>query len=418
MEVIHLREIIASIDIGSSKIKLVVGEIINDKLNILCALDEDSRGVKKGVITEPDETEYAIKKLIKKSEEMLGVKISKSIVNVNEDSADFKIGEASITITSEDKEITASDILRVLQNSVRNNIAKDMELVAVLPIMFKVDERKTRMPKGVRGENLTVKSVVVSTPKRDIYLVAKCLEKCGIEVIDIMLSSMGSYFAHKNETMDTQTGIVIDCGAETIKIAVFNKGIIINNLVIGYGGKNVDNDIGFIYKLNEVDSKHLKEDFALANKRYANPKEKEMMTNTLGEKVEINQMELTEVVMSRLHEMLNLAKNEINYLTKKEISYIIITGGLSEFKDFPLEIESIFGRSASLGKLFIIGARDNKYASCIGMIKYFDNKLKLRDKEFSVLNQDELEVLSGTEAKRIISSDSILGKVFGIFFDN
>ncbi len=413
-----MREIIASIDIGSSKIKMVVAEMLDERLNVLCAIDEDARGVKKGNIVEPDECEYAVKKILKHAEDILNVKITKAIVNVSEESADFKIGEAKITITSEDKEITASDVSRVLQASVRNNIMKSNELVTVIPIIFKVDDAKTHNPKGMRGMVLAVKSVVVSVPKRDIFLVAKCLEKCGVEVVDIMLSSIGSYYAHHNESTDTETGVIVDCGAECIKIGIFNKGIIINNLVIGYGGKNVDNDISFIYKLNDDQSKKLKENLALANKRYANAKEKETLVTTLGEKITINQYELTEVVMSRLHEMLNLAKNEINYLTKKEISYIIITGGLTEFKDFPLEIESVFGHTATIGKLNIVGARDNKYASCIGMIKYFDYKLKLREREYSVLSQDDLDILSGNNDKKLISSDSILGKVFGIFFDN
>ena len=290
--------------------------------------------------------------------------------------------------------------------------------MTVVPIMFKVDDVKTRIPKNMKGSSLSVKSVVVSLPKKDIYETAKILEKCGIEVIDIMIDSIGSYYAHHDESTDTSTGVVIDCGAETIKIAIVNKGIVINNLVLGIGGSKVDSDIAFIYKLTEEQSKKLKETFALANKKYASQKEKELIVNTLGEKVLINQYELTEFVMSRLHELLNMAKNEINYLTKKEISYIIITGGLTELRDFPLEIESVFGRIARMGKINIIGARDNKYAVCIGMIKYFDNKLRLRDKEYSIFNEDELDILCANSDKKSNSNDSILSKVFGIFFDN
>lgn len=413
-----MREILASIDIGSSKIKLVVAEVINDQFNVLCALDEDSRGVKNSIIIEPTETEYAIKKLLKKAEEMLGVKISKAICSVNEEAADFKIGEASITISSVDKEISASDVVRVLQQSTKGKIDKEFDLVTVIPIMFKVDDRKTRVPKGMRGNSLSVKSVVVTLPKKDIYVVAKCLERCGIEVVDIMIDSIGTYHAYANESTDTTTGIVIDCGHETIKIGVFNKGIIINNLVLNIGGVSVDKDIEIVYKLNEEQAKKIKENFALAHKKYASDKEIEVLVNTEGEKIIVDQFELTEVVMSRLHEILNMAKNEINYLTKKEISYIIISGGLSEFRDFSIEVESVFGRMATVGKLPIVGARDNKYAACIGMLKYFDYKLKLRDKEFSVLDDDDLETMTGNAGKKVISSDSILGKVFGMFFDN
>ncbi len=413
-----MREVIASIDIGSSTIKLVVGEMIDGELNILCAIDEPSRGVKKGSIVEPEETEYAIKKILKQAEDRLGVKIREAIVSVSEESADFKIGEASITITNNDHEVGPDDIMRVLQQSLKGQVDKEYELVTVIPIMFKVDDRKTRMPKNWHGDSLSVKSVIVSVPKRDVYTTAKVLEKCGVEVSDIMIDSIGSYYAHHNESTDTTTGVIIDVGDETMKIAVFNKGIIINNLVLGLGGSKIDSDMSFVYKLAPEQSKKIKETLALANKKYASSKEQEVVVNTEGEKVTINQAELTELTMSRLHELLNMAKNEINYLTKKEISYIIITGGLTELKDFPLEIESVFGRIASMGKINIVGARDNKYAACVGMIKYFDYKLNLRDKEYSIFNQDDLDALCANSEKRVVSSDSLLGKVFGIFFDN
>jgi len=413
-----MREIISSLDLGSSKIKLVVAEIIDDRFNVLCAIDEDSRGIKKGAIVEPAETEYAIRKLLKRAEEVLGIKVSKTIVGIAEDNADFKIGEATVTITSEDKEIQASDMVRALQTSAKDRVNKNMELVTIIPIMFKVDDTKTHMPRGMQGNKLSVKSVVVSVPKKDVYLAAKSLEKCGLEVIDINITSIGSYFAHKSETTDTQTGCIMDIGCDTTKVAIINKGIIINNLVIPYGGKNVDNDLGFIYKLKEEQSKRLKENMALAHKKNASPKERETLTNTLGDKVTVNQYEVSEIVMSRLHEMLNLAKNEINYLTKKEISYIIITGGLTEMTDFVLEVESVFGKIAYVGKIPIVGVRDNKYAACVGMIKFYDTKLKLRDKEFSIFNQDELDILTGNTETKKSKNENVFSKVFGIFFDN
>ena len=410
-----MREILTSLDIGSSTVKLVVSEVLNGNTNILCALEEQSRGVKKGAIYNPDELEYIIKKIFKKAEEVLGVKINKTIVNVNEDSCDFKIGEAQIDITDEG-EVTASSIQKILQQSLAGNLPQGNELVTIIPIVYKVDDNKTKNPKGMKGSSFQVKSVIVSVPKREIYTVAKILEKCGCEVVDIMLSSIGSYYTHKTEFTDKNTGVIIDCGADTIKIAIINKGIIINNLVLPMGGNIIDQDIAFIYKLDNEKAKEIKEKFALANKRNASMKEMMEVVNTLGEKVTINQYEVTEVVMSRLHEILNKAKNEINYLTKKEISYIIITGGLSEFRGFSLEVESVFGPLAKIGKINIVGVRDNKFASSVGMIKYFDEKLKLRDREFSMLSNDELETLSGSSKGK--NSSNILNKVFGIFFDN
>jgi len=413
-----MREIIASIDVGSHLIKLIVAEILNNKMNILCALEEESRGVKNGMIVEPVEVEYALKRLLNQAEEKLNTTITKAIVDVPEGETIFKIGEASLTITDEDKEVTGEYIQKVLQMSVKGNVDEGFDLVTVIPIMFKVDDRKTKIPKGMKGNSLSVKSVVISSPKKDICLIAKSLEKCGVEVSDIMIPSIGTYFAHKTENMENNTCAVIDIGYDTTKVAIINKGIIINNLVIDTGTKNIDNDISFVYKLSLKDASKVREELGLASRKNARAQETMEVVNNLGEKIKIDQYELSSLMMSRLHEMLNIVKNEINYLTKKEISYIIVSGGLSEQRDFDIEVESVFGPIAFIGKNNYIGARNNKFASAIGMIKYFDSKLKLRDKDFSVFSDDDLDSLVSNGNKKAMTGDSILGKVFGIFFDN
>ncbi len=413
-----MREIIASIDVGSHLIKLIVAEILNNKMNILCALEEESRGVKNGMIVEPVEVEYALKRLLNQAEEKLNTPITKAIVNVPESETIFKIGEASLTITEEDKEVTGEYIQKVLQMSVKGNVDEGFDLVTVIPIMFKVDDRKTKIPKGMKGNSLSVKSVVISSPKKDICLIAKSLEKCGVEVSDIMIPSIGTFFAHRTEDMETNTGAVIDIGYDTTKVAIINKGIIINNLVMDTGTKNIDNDISFVYKLSLKDASKVREELGLASRKNARAQETMEIVNNLGEKIKIDQYELSSLMMSRLHEMLNIVKNEINYLTKKEISYIIVSGGLSEQRDFDIEVESVFGPVAFIGKNDYIGARNNKFASSIGMIKYFDSKLKLRDKDFSVFSEDDLDNLVSNGNKKAMTGDSILGKVFGIFFDN
>lgn len=413
-----MREIIASIDVGSHLIKLIVAEILNNKMNILCALEEESRGVKNGMIVEPVEVEYALKRLLNQAEEKLNTPITKAIVNVPESETIFKIGEASLTITEEDKEVTGEYIQKVLQMSVKGNVDEGFDLVTVIPIMFKVDDRKTKIPKGMKGNSLSVKSVVISSPKKDICLIAKSLEKCGVEVSDIMIPSIGTFYAHKTEDMETNTGAVIDIGYDTTKVAIINKGIIINNLVMDTGTKNIDNDISFVYKLSLKDASKVREELGLASRKNARVQENMEIVNNLGEKIKIDQYELSSLMMSRLHEMLNIVKNEINYLTKKEISYIIVSGGLSEQRDFDIEVESVFGSVAFIGKNDYIGARNNKFASSIGMIKYFDSKLKLRDKDFSVFSEDDLDNLVSNGNKKAMTGDSILGKVFGIFFDN
>ena len=112
-----------------------------------------------------------------------------------------------------------------------------------------------------------------------------------------------------------------------------------------------------------------------------------------------------------------MVKKQINLLTKKEISYIIITGGLTEATDFEILMDESFGSTARIGHVNEIGARNNIYSSAVGLIKFYYRKLKLRNKVFSIFTLDEQEQFSGLEQRKGISEHSILGKVFGIFFD-
>ena len=229
---------------------------------------------------------------------------------------------------------------------------------------------------------------------------------------------MSDYALFKNEFLENTNGVIINIGAGKTTISSFYKGILVNESIIDDAGINVDNDISFMYKTKLSDSKKLKEHYSLASTKLANPKEITTVINKLGEKVSVNQYELTEYVSARLQEILKKAKNKINYLTKKEISYIIVTGGLTETKDFNVLAESIFGKNVTMGSVNIIGVRDNKYSTSVGMIKNFNNKLNEKDREYSMFDDEELDSLSSTEKRINVASDSILGKVFGYFFDN
>jgi len=413
-----MRRILGSIDLGSHTIKLVVAEVINNKINILCAINEPSRGIKNGLIINAEDAVFCLKKTFKKAEDMLGVKVSKVIANIPSINMEIIKGEGTNTITGEDSIITGNDITRILQTSCYNKIPDNLELINVIPVAYKVDGKSVKDPRGMEGKKLSVKSIIIATPKKNVYTVVKCLEKCNVKVVDIVVGSIGDYYTIKNDITDEKTGIVVNIGSDKTTISAFTNGILFKEKILDAGGINLDNDIEFIYKVKDSDAIMLKERLALANKRYANPKENEKLTNKLGEKISINQYELSEICSSRLDEILNLVKKEINYLTKKEISYIIFTGGSSEIKDFSVEIDSIFRNNASVYNLNTIGVRNNIFSTSIGMIKYFNEKISLKDREYSIFDEEEIDTLCNSEVKVNIENDSIIGKVFGYFFDN
>ena len=158
-----------------------------------------------------------------------------------------------------------------------------------------------------------------------------------------------------------------------------------------------------------------KEKFALAHKNSASTSEIiECLTKT-GEHIKINQYEVSDIVYSRIREILELSKKQINLLTKKDISYIIITGGTTEMEGFSKVYKEIFGKNAEISNIEELGVRNNRYSSALGIIKLYHSKLKFRGLVASTISESEQEELF-SEKKKI--DNSLLGKVYSYFFDN
>ena len=413
-----MRKIIASLDIGSHTIKLVVGEIVKNKLNILACVDTPARGIKKGFIVNPESAIEALADVFKKGEEQMGLPIKKVIVSVPSNGIDCFLSEGYTSITNPEKVITSNDLIRSLQAAVYNKVLDNQELVTILPTKFLVNDTVvTDLPLGMKAEKLKVKAVVVTVPKKNVTPIIRCLERIGVNVVDVTIGALGDYYEFKDNKNSSEVGAVINIGASKTTVSIFNKGIITASEIIDIGGDNIDYDLGYVYKINRKDSLYIKENIALADKNMAQARESVIVEDKNGDKIKINQYSASEIVMSRLEEILNLAKKQINLLTKKQISYIIITGGVTETTEFKDIVSYIF-KDATVGNVLEIGARCNKYATSVGLIKYYDSRLRLRNRDFSIFSIEEQENLSGIHKKVNINDNSILGKLFGYFFDN
>lgn len=414
-----MRKIIASIDMGSNSLKMIVGEFFRNKLNILAVSEASSEGIQNGYVTNPQLVMKSLKELLAKSEDMIGLPIHKVITSVPSQNASFEISEGKTSILNEEHIITHKDLIRSMQAASYNKIGLREELAGIIPMGFKInDDEIVSNPLNRSAESLTVKTLLITVPKQNVHPLIDCIEKLGVEVIDIALTSLGDYACLKNETMRETVGAIVNIGRDTTTVSIFNKGILINTEVIELGGQKLDDDLSFVYHINMKDAKTLKEKLCLAHARTASPSNQLEFTNQEGESVKINQYEASSICQSRLEEILKLVKKQINLLTKKEIHYIIITGGVTEMPDFSLLVEEIYGHFASIASVTDIGARNNKYSTSVGLIKYYEDKMRLRKKEFSIFNLEEQEELSGYGHKMNFSENSILGKLFGYFFDN
>ena len=406
-----MRKIFTSIDIGTDTIKIVCLEYFNHKYNCLARSIVPSQGVKQGLIIDATKVSSAIKKGIKEIESNLGTKITEVLAIVPSTNVTFDIVSGNVNLPEDNNKVTGEVIFSCLQNALKNNVKEGYEVVSVMPIEYRADNTVIKDPFNITCKKLEVKAVASSVPKKNVYSVASIIESLNLDVIDIVFSSVGNYYSVKTPDLDNKVVALIDIGDETTKLAIFNKGIMIKEKIMLMGGRNIDEDIAFNYKVD--DAKKIKEEFAVSNRKYADSDEVYTCINRVGEKININQYDLSQIIESRCVEILKKVKNEINNLTNREIGYIIISGGITSMLGFDAIAEELFARNSSVIHLGIIGIRENRYAACYGMIKYFNEKLKMRDKEYTMLSEDKIEEM--LDARKKVTSVGVLGKVFKRF---
>lgn len=413
-----MRKIMSSLDIGYASIKFIVTEIKAKKLYVLTSSIINNDAVKKDMTIDYDILEAIIKKLLSDAKEKLGIEIKKTLLTIPTDSASFTINRARIDIKNEDNLITTDDMIKVVNLSGKNVVQDNMELVNITPLYYTLDDSsKTDIPVNTFSRSLEVKSIITSSRKEDVYKYLRVLDNLGVSVVDISYDVVGNYFAFKTDDMDTTCGVIIDIGYLSTSISVYNKGVLVNTLKIKVGSLNVLKDISYIYKISLESAKEVYRKLGLGSSKNANNLEKMELKDNNGDKLIINQVNLSEIIESRVNEILSMAKKQINTLTKRQISYIICTGGIANIGDFDLNVLEVFGKNARVGYINIIGIRDTRYASTLGLIKWYDYNAKLKNYDYSILSLEEQEEFSREESEAKTSSNSIIGKVFDYFFE-
>ena len=407
-----MKKIYTAIDIGSDTIKFVVGEYFKNKLNILATYEQKAKGIRKGLIVDPNLAINSIKDGIKEINNNLGIDIKKVIVGVPSYNAKFMFVTSEIEITSD--AITTDDVNNLIKASVYSKVEQDYELITVLPLTFLIDGEKETKVVGKTGNKLEIKGIMISAPKKNVYSVLSVMEGAGLEVVDITVSALGDYYEVRNNNLDKNIGAIINLGHETTNVSVFSRGKLMNTETIQLGGINVDKDLAYMFNINVFDAREIKEKFASSHKRFIALNDVYEVKNTAGEVIKLNQIEVTEIVMDRLAELLRLAQKQILLLTKQNISYIVITGGLTEIRAFKNLVYEILGKDVIIYTEDTLGARNNKYTTSIGMIKYFIDKMEVRGKEYSMIDEQDEELLINPNNKNSKGKASIT-KIFGNF---
>lgn len=410
-----MRNIYTSIDIGTDTIKVIVCELFNGRINLLASSSTKSKGIKKGVVTDYDEAYSSLSMAIEEVETKLGIKIHQTLLTIPSYNLNFDVINGSIAVEGET--ITGDDVINVLRQGMKIEEV-NMEMVTILPISFMLDGKDvTKDPRGRMAKKLESKSILITSPSKNIYNIMKLVDKCGLEVLDISVGGLCDMYALRNKEIANKVGVIVNIGSDVTNISLYNKGYIIDNKIVDIGGKAIDNDLSYIYKSSMIDAKKMKEKFAIASYKHASVNDIYDLLSEDGKMIKVNQQEITEIVVARLEEILRTVKKVISDLNVRSLDYIIFTGGTSNIPYLEYMLDDIFGGIAKIGRVNIVGVRNNKFTSCLGNIVYYISKQKLVGELTTMIDDESVENLTSLKKNMLsVSNESMLGKVVGYFF--
>ncbi len=400
--------IYTSVDIGSHSIKIVVSEKINDKFYVLASTSVRSSGIKKGIIKDKELALNSLKEAITNINNDLGVSINKVFLSFPLFLVNTSIETADVSVSGI---VSFDDIKNVINKTVSENISSKEEVLYLEPIVFEIDsDLQVIDPKGLTAEKLKVRCAVSTIEKKYLYDYFTLFQELKVEVVDLTYGVIGDYFENANMEMNRKLGVLVNLGYSKAEIAIFNKGIMLKGEVLPIGTKKIDKDISYIYKIDKKEAIQLKENFAVSSSKYADINNYIELDNLNGERIKINQVEISQIIEARLKEILKSVKNEINNLTNRTISYIIITGGITNLVGFPYLVDEEFKFDKIVSNITSIGVRNNIYSTSLGLNKYFAYKAKSRNIDYLLFDLENKEKLTSKKNK-VSTRDNLIEKI-------
>ncbi len=387
------RELVTSLDVGTSRVLVVVAERHADKtFEIIAQASHPSHGIKQGVVVNIESTVHAIKEVIGQVELIAGCKIEEVVVNI----AGTHIASRDTTgmVAISHKEVSKEDVQRVLDSASTVALTADQHVLHVLPQEFMIDSQSGVLePVGMAGVRLEAKVHMITCATSAIQNLMKCVRQCQLRVNSVVLESLAASKAVLTED-ERELGIcLIDIGAGTTDLVVFFDGAIRHISTIPIAGQQVTRDIAMLLRTPHYDAEKIKLNHACAWSELASAEEivevpsvggrapREMTIATLAPAVEARYAELLKSVREHLintgyYDMLRAG--------------IVLTGGASKVFGLVELVEEVMEMPARVGephgvKSLVNEVFDPQFATSIGLLKYVSSN----DKSSSIEKQNE-----------------------------
>ena len=387
------QNLIVGLDIGTSKVVAIVGEPAEDARSEVIGIgSHPSRGLTKRVVVNIEPTVHSIQRAVEEAELMAGCDIEAVYTGIA--GSHIRSLNSHGIVAIGDKEVSQSDVDRVIDAARAVAIPADQKILHILPQEFIIDNQEgIRVPVGMSGVRLEAKVHMVTGAESAAQNIVKCVQRCGLEVDGIVLEQLASSFAVLTEDEKELGSCLVDIGGGTTDIAVFLGGAIQHTAVIPIAGDQVTNDIAVSMRTPTQYAEDIKIKYACALSQLANPDET-IEVPSVGDRPprRLARQTLAEIVEPRYEELFTLIRDELRRSGFEELiaAGLVITGGSAKMEGAVELAEEVFHLPVRLGvPQHVTGlsdvVRNPIHATGVGLLLYGQKSLEQSDP----LNRDK-----------------------------
>ena len=398
------KKIITGIDVGTTKIAVIIAEIDNESINILGFGESNSEGLRRGIVVDIDKTSEAIEEAVDKAEEQAELEIDSAFIGITGEHVKGINCSGTITISNNEymnpagEKITKEDIKKVLESAEAINLPAQRKILHTLSREFKVDDSPNIInPEGLSGHRLEANVHIVTIARNIETNLKTCLERVGIEFNGLILEPLASA-SSVLDNHEKQLGVgLIDIGGGTTDIIIYNNKAVIHTAAIPLGGKSLTKDIALGLTITLDQAEKLKCKHGLAKESLSSDENDIIIVGTNGRNdSKISQRKLSAIIEARMKEIFVLTKSEIRRVENEcHLNFgVVITGGGSNLKNIEDLAMEVFELDVQKGIPNSINGIDDiinnpRYATTVGLIKYIAENKDLRIKN----DDDDLDLL-------------------------
>lgn len=346
------RDLLVGLDIGTSKVVAIVGEMQPDgDVEVIGIGSHPSRGLKKGVVVNIESTVQSMQRAVEEAELMAGCQIHSVYAGIA--GSHIRSLNSHGIVAIKDREVGQGDVDRVLDAARAVAIPADQEILHILPQEYIIDSQEgVREPIGMSGVRLEAKVHMVTGAVSAAQNIVKCIRRCGLEVDDIVLEQLASSYAVLTDDEKELGVCLVDIGGGTTDIAVFTEGAIRHTAVIPIAGDQVTNDIAVALRTPTQHAEEIKKRYACALSQLAGTEET-IEVPSVGDRAprRLSRQTLAEVVEPRYEELMTLIQAELRRSGFEDLiaAGVVLTGGSSKMEGAVDLAEEVFHMPVRLG---------------------------------------------------------------------